>query len=101
MIKIVVDSGEFCPVFICDYCGLRIDDARMGIYQWNGEMSTTKIWYFHKPCSREYERLNGRFDYWDELGYFLLYLLHNSGVSEKNIDEIKRRNLLFKNNEAR
>ena len=54
-------KGEdfYCPVLLCDICGLEITDDGMAMIAWYGEHGSDKAKVVHKiPCLRTMERHN-------------------------------------------
>lgn len=86
-ITLVKDKKYTCPVFVCDYCGKKIDDASSANYSWqHGTDNIMDIKYLHKKCTVAYEGKSGGCVYdMMELNHFLVYLLNNSGMTEEKI----------------
>jgi len=98
MIKIELKSKEpreaetdlFCPVFICDFCGKKVERAKDGLYCWqvdqNGLLSSDEIKISHKgDCqSHAYQEGQEGMVLWAKLSALPGYLLSNSGISREN-----------------
>lgn len=77
------DDGRYYPVFVCDHCGTRIDDARGANYVYavdtHGMPVTGVIMHVHKRCDRAFRRnhpVEGAW-YWGELQHLLVRLSAN------------------------
>src|SRR5215469_3758882 len=96
MIKIELEirhhQGEpdiFCPIFVCDHCGQKIENAEEGMYHYRDDEKGTPLdesikLYHKRPCSYQAEmeeRKQGRKGFpWNELRDLIGYLVNNSGL---------------------
>jgi hypothetical protein len=90
-LQIQVEDGRFKPAIVCDHCGQRIDDARMGNYQWqmadHGQCAEDKtIFFTHKGCCRPFEEAQGgrRRWAWAPLSSLPVFLAANLSLSLKD-----------------
>ena len=81
-------QGVSSPVFVCDACGERVENARMGAYVWargrDAEPGGTDVLIVHKGrergCHRAVEaalEAEGLQASWEELTHFPMYLARN------------------------
>jgi hypothetical protein len=86
MIRIVTvekaGARRYCPWLFCDFCGLRIADARRGNYLFHTEpvAGSGELFHVHKGCSRQFEMDRGGLWLWGELSKLPLHLAANIGV---------------------
>jgi len=79
MIKMVSVGGLYCPCAFCDYCGLRIKNE--GILVWNHE-ALDNVRMIHKgECDRKHNSLHGEFGLSRELTTTVEHLAYN--ISQK------------------
>jgi hypothetical protein len=80
----------FCPVFICDYCGRKIDRIGMGIYHYRADKKgyplDKSIEIYHKgSChdsaeAKEFEETGEILWSWLELRDLIGFLANNTGL---------------------
>jgi hypothetical protein len=79
----------FCPVFICDYCGKKIEKASQGMYHYRQDerwhpLNESILIYHKRPCSdyaEAEEAKNGATSFpWLELRELIGYLANNAAV---------------------
>src|SRR5437773_1314801 len=83
-LQIQLEGGRYRPVVVCDHCGILIEDARRGNYQWLvGERARAggenTIFFTHKDCCRPFEEAHGgrRAWAWAPLSCFPIFLAAN------------------------
>jgi len=70
------EDGCTFPVFCCDFCGDRIEDAKDGSYIWNPSNIAIHPAFCHKACDSRAHR--ERFPYSWELQDFCQFLQNNT-----------------------
>jgi hypothetical protein len=65
-------------MFLCDFCGLRIEKAREGMALWKPEGRDATIVHAHKGVCDP-----GRGYFWEELDVHLVYLANNLKIGKK------------------
>lgn len=80
MIRIALTTDGLCaPQVFCDQCGLRIERAEDGNYEWfidhdGSPTQTCGVFFTHKECSHTFEVETGRSSYSEELAALPIFL---------------------------
>lgn len=100
MIKVLYDDGRYAPIMICDVCGERIEDAKNGAAVSNSDPEVlsdgdaVEVKHTHKgDCHDEADqhlREQGIHPGWNSLTTHLMQVLHNTGLSPKDLEDILR-----------
>lgn len=94
MIKMLKFSGRSAPVIICDICGKRIEEVKLGAAvfpQIDTEGAIAEVLHVHKrDCHNAAEQKigGGESAPWQELRHHLSYLLHNVRLSLEQLKEL-------------
>lgn len=84
------------PVFICDYCGNRINGLRDGCYYWHAEREHQVPYFVHasKECAAGMDRRHGRMASMP-LTVFFVYLFRNCEFGDDDLaDAVAQANAL-------
>ena len=75
-IRIESTDGINCPIFVCDKCSKKIENAYLANVEWRREDSA-ELFYLHKSCSEDFRK--GKRLAWMPLTDFFVFLPNNSG----------------------
>jgi hypothetical protein len=85
-VKTLFGSGGTYPIFVCDYCGRRIEDGKLGVYlvarDAHEEGNTTDTAFAHKGSCHDAIAKAGGFRGWGELSGFVIFLARNAELGE-------------------
>ena len=75
MVKMVSIEGLHCPCAFCDFCGLRIENE--GILVWNYE-APEDLKMIHKgECDRKHNLKHGEYNLWQDLAKYSEHFTYN------------------------
>lgn len=91
MIKILENNGNSAPILICDICGERINNAREGAAVFGDKASdkgVKDVKHVHKASCHDMAEIElAGEDNWQEMSQHLRLLLHNVGLTPKDLDD--------------
>ena len=78
-LRIRAEGGRHIPIVTCDSCGTVIDNADMGgvVFPWPKDGETVPI---RVLCKVNHCLAGDRTEAWLEMGHWLIYMLHNTGI---------------------
>lgn len=85
-IPTLIGRGGAFPIFVCDHCGERIVDGRLGAYLFEHGANTpgrvTSTAFVHKGACHDALEKSGPYRGWGELSAFLTFLAVNANLAD-------------------